>query len=52
MSLKKHFMFNQYLMCMVNYLATLETSNKLHVLSCLGTAEIYQIHILFVIQFI
>lgn len=45
MSLKKHFMFHQYLMCMVNYLATLETSNKL--LSCLGTAEIYQIHILF-----
>lgn len=50
MSLKKHFMFNQYFTYMVNYLATQETLNKL--LSCLGTAEIYQIHILFVIQFI
>lgn len=43
MSLKKHFMFNQYFMYMVNYLTTQETLNKL--LSCLGTAEIYQIHI-------
>lgn len=43
MSLMKHFMFNQYFMYMVNYLTTQETLNKL--LSCLGTAEIYQIHI-------
>lgn len=46
MSLKKHFMFNQYFMYMVNYLTTQETLNIL--LSCIGTAEIYQINISFV----